>query len=233
MPEKQPAGKKAQPIIVALDAMDESRALQLARTLSGRVWGFKINDLLLRAGTEVIPRLKSYGNVFCDPKLHDIPNTVASQVALLAGAWADLITVHCAGGGDMLAAALSARSGSARLLGVTVLTAFSDRMSRAVYGRPAAEQVRRFAAESLEAGLDGIICSPADLGAVGKIDPERRLLRVTPGVRPAWYDRADDQQRVLAPRDALAAGADLLVIGRPITGAEDPREACERIAAEL
>lgn len=213
--------------------MEESHALQLARALRGQVWGFKVNDLLLRAGSEVVPRLKSYGNVFCDPKLHDIPNTVAAQVSLLEAAGADLITLHCAGGEQMLAAAVAARKSTAKLLGVTVLTAFSDQMALDVYGRDVASQVTRFVEAALRGGLDGIICSPADLPVAAQADPERRLLRVTPGIRPQWYETKDDQQRVLSPAEAVRGGADLLVIGRPITGAEDPVGACEKIVAEL
>ncbi len=221
------------PIIVALDGMEEPRALALARSLRGEVWGFKINDLLLRSGAEVIPRLKSYGNVFCDAKLHDIPNTVANQIAVLEEAGADLITVHCAGGERMLEGALSARKSGARLLGVTVLTSFSDQMSLHVYGREAAPQAELFAEVALRAGLDGIVCSPRELEVAARVDPARKLLRVTPGVRPDWHDTPDDQQRVLAPAEAIRAGAHLLVIGRPIISAEDPAKACARIAEEL
>ncbi len=221
------------PVIVALDGMEEQRALELARSLRGEVWGFKINDLLLRSGAEVIPRLKSYGNVFCDAKLHDIPNTVANQVAVLEGAGADLITIHCAGGERMLEAARAARQGGARLLGVTVLTSFSDQMSLKVYGRAASPQAELFSEAALRAGLDGIVCSPRELEVAARVDPARKLLRVTPGVRPGWHDSPDDQQRVLAPAEAVRAGADLLVIGRPITSAEDPEKACARIAEEL
>jgi orotidine-5'-phosphate decarboxylase len=226
-----PQGKA--PIIVALDGMEEGAALLMARSLAARVWGTKVNDLLLRSGTEIIPRLKAHGGVFCDPKLHDIPNTVAHQVALLERAGADLITLHCAGGADMLDAALQARRGKARLLGVTVLTSQSDEMVQAVYGQETKQVIGRFAALALQCGLDGIICSPADLEIAAQVDPGRRLLRVTPGVRPAWYTSPDDQQRALGPGDAMRAGADLLVVGRPITAAEQPVTACERILEEL
>ena len=223
----------AAPIILALDNMDESAAIELARSMHGRIWGSKINDLLLRAGAEIVRRLKAYGGVFCDSKLHDIPNTVAHQVALLNRAGADLITVHCSGGPEMLRAAVSAKSGGARLLGVTVLTAHSDETSQAVYGQNVSGQVRRMTELALECGLDGIICSPVDLGVAEEVDPAHELLRVTPGVRPAWHEKQDDQSRTMAPVAAMAEGADLLVIGRPITEADDPVSACKRIAAEL
>ncbi len=224
------------PLIVALDAMPESDAVRLARALSGRVWGCKINDLLLQAGVDVIPRLHSYGAVFCDVKLFDIPNTVANQVQRLARAGVELVTLHCAGGAAMLEAAREARDRThpgTRLLGVTVLTSFDDAAARASFGRPVAEQVRAFATLALETGLDGVVCSPAELALLDELDPRRTLLRVTPGVRPAWHTAPDDQRRTLAPAAALAQGAHLLVIGRPITQAADPAAACERILAEL
>lgn len=234
--EGQTAGQNSElatPIILALDDMSESDAFGLARSLAGGIWGSKINDLLLRAGAEIIPRLKAYGGVFCDAKLHDIPITVAHQVALLDKAGADLITVHCCGGADMLRAAVDAKSGGARLLGVTVLTSLSDEGTRAIYGQDAGVQVGRMVELALECGLDGIICSPADLQVVRKADPAHQLMRVTPGVRPGWYGQSDDQSRTMAPGAAMQAGADLLVIGRPITGADDPSAACARIAAEI
>ncbi|HKJ00565.1 MAG TPA: orotidine-5'-phosphate decarboxylase [bacterium] len=225
-----------QPVIVALDAMPEAEAVLLARALSGRVWGSKVNDLLLQAGVDVIARLHAYGHVFCDVKLFDIPNTVANQVTRLAEAGAELITLHCAGGAAMLAAARNARdrvNPATRLLGVTVLTSFDDAAAEATFGRAVEPQVRAFTGLALEAGLDGIVCSPAELPLLAEADPERHLLRVTPGVRPAWHGVADDQRRTLAPAEAMAQGADLLVIGRPITQADDPVAACERILAEL
>ena len=224
------------PLIVALDAMPESDAVRLARSLAGRVWGCKVNDLLLQSGVDVIARLRSYGAVFCDVKLFDSPNTVANQVQRLAAAGTELVTLHCAGGADMLRAAREARDrthAGTRLLGVTVLTSFDDAAARASFGRPVAEQVRAFAALALETGLDGVVCSPAELALLDELDPRRTLLRVTPGVRPAWHTAADDQRRTLTPAAALALGAHLLVIGRPITRAADPAAACERILAEL
>jgi len=238
IPAKDSSDPEPAPVIVALDAMDESDALALARALAGRVWGFKIHDLLFRAGVEVVPRLKHYGKVFCDHKLFDIPQTVANKVRVLAEGGADLITLHCSGGEAMLRAARKARqevNPQMSLLGVTVLTSFSDADSRNLFGRTAAGQVRRFAQTALTIPLDGVIVSPAELKLLDRIDPDRRLLRVTPGVRPAGAPaiRGDDQQRTLTPSQAIALGAGLLVIGRPITAAPDPVQACEDILAEL
>lgn len=230
------AAAEGSPVIVALDAMPEAEAVRLARELEGRVWGSKVNDLLLLGGVDVIARLGTYGKVFVDVKLFDIPNTVGNQVGRLSAAGAHMVTVHCAGGEAMLAAAREARdtaNPATRLLGVTVLTSFDDAAARATFGRPVAEQVRTFAMQALEAGLDGVVCSPAELALLDEVDPERRLLRVTPGVRPAWHARSDDQRRTLTPAAAIAQGAHLLVIGRPITQADDPAAACARIVAEL
>jgi orotidine-5'-phosphate decarboxylase len=231
-----PSSAAPAPVAVALDGMVEGDALALARALAGRVWGFKIHDLLLRAGVEVIARLGHYGEVFCDLKLFDIPNTVAHQVRLLSEGGAALVTLHCAGGPAMLEAARAAREGTGRptrLLGVTVLTSFDEAASRRLFGRELRQAVRDLATTALECGLDGVVCSPAELALLEELDPGRRLLRVTPGVRPAWYDAADDQRRTLTPAGALAGGAGLLVIGRPITAAPDPVAACTRILEEL
>ena len=232
----QPSRAASAPVIVALDALSEADSIALARVLAGTVWGSKVNDLLLQSGVAVLPRLAAYGRVFCDVKLFDIPNTVANQVARLAGAGADLITLHCAGGAAMLAAARAARdriNPQTRLLGVTVLTSFDDAAAQASFGRPVVEQVRAFATLALEAGLDGVVCAPAELALLDAVDPQHRLQRVTPGVRPDWHGAADDQVRTHTPAAARAAGADLLVIGRPITQAADPAAACARILAEL
>lgn len=222
------------PIAVALDGMREPEALALARKLSGRVWGFKINDLLLRAGTDIVPRLKHYGGVFCDPKLHDIPNTVANQVRVLAEAGADLLTLHGSGGLAMLRAAREACPPGMRLLGVTVLTAMSGEDVERVYGRDSGSTAEILIGLAAEAGLHGIVCSPMELALADRADSARRLLRVTPGVRPTQGTvRGDDQQRVQTPAEALRLGANLLVIGRPITAASDPAQAVDAILAEI
>ena len=221
------------PIAVALDDMGEADALALARELAGVVWGFKINDLLLQCGVDVVGRIKKYGKVFCDPKLYDIPNTVANQVHLLTGAGADLVTLHCSGGGEMLRAAVAARQGSSRLIGVTILTAMDSETCKSVYLGEVPERIGHFARLAREAGIDGIVCAPGDLSLIDEADPDHRLMRVTPGVRPEWHTRADDQKRPTTPEAAWQNGSDLLVIGRPITGADDPVQACASIVEEL
>jgi orotidine-5'-phosphate decarboxylase len=221
------------PIAVALDGMSEGAAIALARQLGDAVWGFKVNDLLLRAGTALIPRLRHYGHVFCDPKLHDIPHTVAHDVRALVTAGADLITVHCSGGHAMLQAALEAAEGHARIIGVTVLTSLDAGQVAAVYDASTEETVGRLARLALHAGLDGLVCSPQELPLLTQVDADGRLLRVTPGIRPADYALPDDQRRITTPAAALDGGSDLLVIGRPITGADDPVAACAALIASL
>lgn len=213
--------------------MTQNEALDLARRLEGEVWGFKVNDLLLREGVGLIPRLRHYGKVFCDPKLHDIPNTVANYVRILGQAGADLVTLHCSGGSAMLDAAREARTEGCGLLGVTVLTAMPTADVDHVYHRGLSETVGDMARSALEAGLDGIVSSPLELNLIAECDPQHRLLRVIPGIRPHWCSRPDDQQRHLAPGEAWRLGADLLVIGRPITRARDPVAACRLLAEEL
>ncbi|MDH4247634.1 MAG: orotidine-5'-phosphate decarboxylase, partial [Deltaproteobacteria bacterium] len=182
------------PVVVALDDMREVEALVMARHLAGMVWGFKINDILLRSGAEIVKRLRGYGKVFCDAKLHDIPNTVANQVRVLEEAGADLITVHGSGGEAMLQAAAQAIRGHARVLVVTVLTSLGEEDCQAIYGRGVSDQVRRMASSALAAGVGGVVSSGAELSLLNEVDPQRKLMRVTPGIRPAWHSVGDDQR---------------------------------------
>ena len=216
-------------IIVALDGMDEKSALAVADKLSGAVWGFKVNDLLLQRGTAIVTALRSRGRVFADPKLYDIPNTVGNGVRALADAGADLITVHISGGRQMLQKAVEA-SGSAKILGVTVLTSFDDASCREVYERDAAAAVQDFVRLADECGVPGIVCSPKELPLLTAFS---RIMKVTPGVRPSWHGKADDQARTSSPKETVANGADLIVVGRPITEHADPVEAVRLIVEEL
>jgi orotidine-5'-phosphate decarboxylase len=169
--------------------------------------------------------------LFLDLKLHDIPNTVAGAVRSLAPLAPAILTVHAAGGHAMLAAARAAASPATRVVAVTVLTSLDDADLLAA-GVPdgAAIQAQRLAGVVRGAGLDGIVCSPHEVAAVRAAWPDG--LFVVPGVRPAGSD-VGDQKRVMTPSDALAAGAGVLVIGRPITAAPDPAAAAATIAASL
>lgn len=219
-------------VIVALDGIDKAAALKLAAELSDLCWGFKVNDLLLEFGTSVITELRSFGRVFADPKLHDIPNTVANGVRRLVSAGADLITVHASGGGDMIAAARAA-AGSAEILAVTALTSLRESDTTEIYGRTPSDAVVELASLAAAAGAHGIVCSPEELSQVAKHGELKDLKRVVPGIRPGWHGTPDDQARTATPQAAVAAGANLLVIGRPITASASPRDAVKRIRVEL
>ncbi|MEK7134633.1 MAG: orotidine-5'-phosphate decarboxylase [Patescibacteria group bacterium] len=198
-------------IIVALDGMSATKALRLAGKLSGHVWGFKVNDLLFD-DPRIIKKLKKFGGVFADAKLHDIPNTVGNSVRRLSGLGADIITVHTSGGIEMMKAAKRV-SGKSKIIAVTVLT--SQKLS-------ARKKVLDLARDAVAAGVDGIVCSGHELSAVKKIKGIGERLIIVPGVRPLWYAKKDDQRRTMTPDKALSLGADHIVIGRPITEAKDP-----------
>ncbi|MDP3730979.1 MAG: orotidine-5'-phosphate decarboxylase [bacterium] len=188
-------------IIIALDGMSEVEALRIAKLLKGKVWGFKINDLLF-ADPGIIKKLKKFGNVFADAKLYDIPNTVANSVRRLSAVGADMITVHASGGIEMMRAAKE-NAGHSKILAVTVLTSFKGSQNKIVL---------KLAREAEKAGLDGIVCSGHELKYVSKLP----LLKVVPGIRPKGYNRKDDQKRTVTAEEAVKLGADYLVIGRPI-----------------
>jgi orotidine-5'-phosphate decarboxylase len=223
-------------LIVALDFPDAAAALACADQLAGSISWFKVGlELYLASGDSVVHELKRRGHsVFLDLKLHDIPNTAAAAVRSLARLEPDLLTVHAAGGRAMLNAAAEAARGlphPPRLLAVTVLTSV-DAASLAETGVPAApvEQVLRLARLAAECGIDGMVCSPAEAAALHSALP--KALLVTPGIRPAGAD-AGDQKRIATPQFALAAGASMLVIGRPITAAPDPKAAAQAILSDM
>jgi orotidine-5'-phosphate decarboxylase len=228
--------RAAERLIVALDFPDATAALACADQLAGSVSWFKVGlELYLASGDGVVSELKKRGHsVFLDLKIHDIPNTAASAIRSLARLEPDLLTVHAAGGRAMLqAAAEAARSlpKPPRLLAVTVLTSL-DTAALAETGVPAApmEQALRLARLAAECGIEGMVCSPAEAAALHSALP--KALLVTPGIRPAGTE-AGDQKRVATPQFALAAGAGMLVIGRPITGAADPKAAAQAILNDM
>ncbi len=224
-------------LIVALDFPSASEALALVDRLDGRCLWFKVGlELYLAGGRSVVDTLVQRGfKVFLDLKLHDIPNTVAGAVRSLASSGASLLTVHAAGGPQMLAAAAEAAAAAPagpRLIAVTVLTSM-DTGDLAQIGVPdtPAEQVARLARLAVAAGLTGLVCSPAEAGLLRGELGESPLL-VVPGVRPAGSPAAD-QSRIATPAVAIRAGASMLVVGRPVTGVADPRVACEAILNEI
>jgi orotidine-5'-phosphate decarboxylase len=227
----------ANPIFVALDTPSRERALALAEAVRPHVGGFKVGlEFISAQGPDGIRAMVALGlPVFADVKFHDIPNTVAGAVRALAPVGPAMINLHASGGAAMMKAAADAAaefSARPKILAVTVLTSLerSDLENMGISGTPL-DQVVRLATLAQGCGLDGINCSPQEIAAVrDACGPD--FLIMTPGVRPAGA-ALDDQRRVTTPVRALQAGADYLVIGRPITGAADPREAAREIASDL
>lgn len=223
------------PIIAALDVPTADEALALAAAVAPAVGAFKIGkELFVSAGPDIVQRVRDTGaEVFLDLKFHDIPNTVAKAVASAARLDVQLLTVHASGGTAMLRAAQEAAGENGPLiLGVTVLTSM-DKNDLAELGiqKSPGEQVQHLAQLATAAGLRGLVCSPMEIAPLREILPAEIQL-VTPGIRPAGAD-AGDQKRVLTPAEALTAGANRLVIGRPIYAAENPRAAAEMILESL
>jgi len=243
-------------IITALDFSDASKARDLIARLDPELTRLKIgNQLFTLAGPALVEHCQQAGfDVFLDLKYHDIPNTVASAIEAAAtlGVW--MIDVHASGGPAMLEAARDAvkqfdrsaqRGGGTRLIAVTVLTSL-DRAELEAVGLDidATDQVAKLAALSRQAGLDGVVCSPHEVGLIRSI-AKNNFLIVTPGVRPdpsgstpvssisSHGGRPDDQRRTLTPYDAILAGSDYLVIGRPITQARSPVDVLHALHAEV
>lgn len=230
------------PIIVALDVPSADAAAALAQAVAPWVGAFKVgSELFTAAGPGIVSRLRDTGAaVFLDLKFHDIPNTVARAVASATRLDAQMLTVHTSGGTAMLRAAEEAAQRAAAelgraaplVLGVTVLTSLDDTaLAEVGVGAATTSQVERLARLATAAGLRGLVCSPLELPVLRRVLP-RAMQIVTPGIRTG-AERADDQRRTLAPREALAAGADWLVIGRPITAAPDPATAARDIWLSL
>lgn len=220
------------PIIVALDVPTLEEAGALARQLVDDVGGFKVGlELVTGVGPSAITTIADFGKpVFADVKLHDIPNTVERAARQVAAAGARWMTVHAAGGSEMMRAAVAGMNGPG-VLAVTVLTSLSlDDLASVGIGSGAEDQIKRLTALAVDSGVEGLICSPADVGVVRSAADSHVIF--SPGIRLANADR-DDQKRVATPRAALEAGADYLVIGRPITRSPDPVRTTREIAASL
>jgi orotidine-5'-phosphate decarboxylase len=219
-------------IVVALDVPTLDEARDLAAALAGEVGWLKVGlELFAAHGPDAVRAVAAHAPVFLDLKLHDIPNTVERAAATVAELGVGLLTVHASGGPAMVEAAVRGLGDGGDILAVTVLTSMSDGDLDAVGQPPATVQVPALARTAVEAGAPGLVCAPPDLPAVrDAVGASVRL--VTPGVRPAGAS-SDDQARVATPTAAIADGADLLVIGRPITRADDPVAAARAIAADL
>jgi orotidine-5'-phosphate decarboxylase len=221
------------PIFVAIDTPDLQRATELAQALHGSVGGVKLGlEFFCANGPHGVARIAELGiPLFLDLKLHDIPNTVAGAMRSLAPLRPAVVTVHAAGGRAMLEAAKAAAAPDTKVVAVTVLTSLDDGDLRSIgVDRGPQDQVQRLATLARVSGLDGIVCSGAEVKAAHSAWTGGFF--VVPGVRPDG-SAVGDQKRVVTPRAALADGASILVIGRPITGAADPAAAAREIASSL
>ncbi len=222
------------PIAVALDAPNLDTAARWAGLVTPHVSTVKIGlELYLRYGPDAVASIRGASGVqvFLDLKLHDIPATVAGAARAVARLRPSMLTVHAAAGRAAISAAAEAAP-AAKIVAVTVLTSLSEQDLDSIgLAGPVSDAVRRLAAMAVAAGARGLVCSPREVAEVrAEVGPDITL--ITPGVRPAGAE-ANDQARVATPEEALRAGADLLVIGRPITGAADPGAAAAAIAASL
>jgi orotidine-5'-phosphate decarboxylase len=230
------------PFFIALDMIDPIKAAELVTRLHSHVGGIKLGlEFFTANGPSGVRQVTHDGErLFLDLKLHDIPNTVAGAVRAVAPLAPYLLTVHAAGGGAMMRAAIDAAGEAAtklgkprgRIVAVTVLTSLANEDLAATGQQgPMLDQVRRLALLARESGVDGVVCSPHEVAAL-RAECGRDFLLVVPGIRPSWA-AAGDQKRIMTPGEAMQAGASYLVIGRPITGAENPADAARQVEAEL
>ncbi|HZS17483.1 MAG TPA: orotidine-5'-phosphate decarboxylase [Candidatus Udaeobacter sp.] len=221
-------------IIVALDVATKNEAIELAKKLRDQISFFKIGLQLYTAeGPEIVHAVASTGaNVFLDLKLHDIPNTVARAVESAGRLGVQMLTIHLSGGREMIRAATSSRANNMLLLGVTVLTSSTDDMLREIGVREDLDDhVLRLAKLGVDEGIEALVASPHEIKTLRReFGPKIKI--VVPGIRPTW-SAPGDQKRIMTPREALEAGADYLVIGRPVTAHANPGEAVKQILAEF
>jgi len=208
-------------IIVSLDGISKRDATTIAYKVQDHVWGFKVNDLIIDHGTQIISVLKRFGNVMADIKLFDIPNTMNNGINAALCAGADIITVHCA--------ANYRSKHAAKLAGITILTSVDNEQCLSIFGKSVDNAVGGFASFAAEAGYGYIVCS-AHEATMLQIYPFKKIC---PGIRPLWYGKVDDQKRVMTPKMAIDAGADFLVVGRAITKSDDCLSAVKRINDEI
>lgn len=227
-------------VMVAMDVNSREKALALADQLQGSGCWLKVGmELYNAAGAGIIRELKDKGfSIFLDLKLHDIPNTVESAVRVLAGYGADMLTIHCSGGHDMMARAVQAThevkkqmnaEERMKIIGITVLTSLDEeRLQQDLgVGRTLPDQVVALAELGQKAGIDGVVASAQESPILRRhVGPD--YVVITPGIRPKGSE-THDQARTLTPKEALEAGSSYLVVGRPITQAPNPRQALEQL----
>ena|ERR1700726_3970874 len=226
--------KTSDKIIVALDVPTRERTLKLVEQLRDQIDFFKIGlQLYTTAGPEIVRAVSATGaKVFLDLKLHDIPNTVARAVESASALGVQMLTIHLSGGSEMIRAAMAARKTEMSILGVTVLTSATQQtLDEIGIGEQLDRHVLRLAGIGVSAGIDGLVASSFEVPAL-RAEFGDKIKLVVPGIRTAGSERGD-QKRTMTPREAIDAGADYLIIGRPITAAKSPLEAIQHIIAGL
>jgi orotidine-5'-phosphate decarboxylase len=222
-------------IIVPLDVPTAQTARELIKAIGGTVGFFKVGSQLFTSmGPHIVEEVRASGSkVFLDLKYHDIPNTVRHAVESASALGVDMLTIHLSGGRAMCEAAVVGRGiSNVLILGVTVLTSLNDiSLSEIGFRCSVEDEVLLLAEFAKNVGITGLVASPQELGILRERFGSLFTM-VVPGIRPAWSD-ADDQKRIMTPRRAVEAGADYLVIGRPITASKDPKTAVQRIVDEL
>ena len=226
------------PVIVALDNMTKDASLALADQLDPALCRLKVGkELYTRCGPEIVRALhQRQFEVFLDLKFHDIPNTTTMASLFAARQNVKMFNVHASGGKKMMervAKEVKALNPNTLTIAVTVLTSFSEEEIKELFKSEMAikEMAMHWAKLTKESGMNGVVCSPWEAKAIKEVCGND-FVTVTPGIRPAW-SAANDQTRIMTPAEALQNGCDYLVIGRPITGAENPKEAAERVLAEM
>ncbi len=218
-------------IIIAIDEINFDRAAEIINELDSEKCMIKIGSVAFNSmGHEIISFAAEKGfDIFLDLKLHDIPNTIKKSILGLVSLPIKMLTIHTSGGKDMMTAAMEAVSGTKiKIFGVTALTSLSDDDTNEIFQRTTLEQVNAMLNLAESAGIDGVVCSPHELELVSK---RQSLLSITPGIRMQYSD--DDQKRVMTPNEAIALGADYLVIGRPITESKDIKKSLIEIYQSL
>ena len=222
-------------IIVALDNDDLKKTIKIVKELKEHTFAFKVGyEFFYNFGLDGYKLIKNENvKIFLDLKLHDIPNTVKKGIIAISKLEPYFVTIHISGGDDMLKAANLAKN-NIKILGVSILTSLnSDLTEKYYYNKNIDNIVLNYTQYALENNLDGIVCSPREISKI-KNKAQKKLLIITPGIRPANYDISnDDQSRTMTPKEAIEAGADYLVIGRPITQSKDPLKTLKSINDSL
>jgi len=221
-------------IILALDGKSMDEVMTFVESLKNEVAGFKFNDALDQHAERVIGFVKKEAPgafIWADIKAHDIPQTVANRLKKYAGMGVHWITVHASGGLTMMRYAVAVEP-SIKIIAVSVLTSLGEDECNLIYGGPVKATVLKFALMAKDAGVWGLVSSAKELEFLRK-HGITGIKKITPGVRPEWYGKKDDQKRRMTPGEAIKAGADYLVIGRPITQAEEPLIALQKINEEV